>query len=285
MGFSPDGWRTGATRRQTANCYPGVNARRIIVMHYTAGYQASSAVNTFLDTEASKPSSAHFVVEADGEVTQMVSTDDGAWHAGGGEYRQKGRVNEFSIGVEIVNPGYHFRSPDGGFLNWRRQPVPAERLSPFLPMIEAADPWVGSAPVWWPSFPEAQLSAVEDLTQDLLETYSSITDIVGHRDIDHLRRLKVDPGPAFPLRRFRALLDRRDDPDRAGLAARVSTLGGALNVRGGPGSTFDTLDWGPLQNGAMVEVLEERGEWSLVASTEGGHRREGWAYARYLAPR
>lgn len=280
MAFGADGWSSRAARRASANLYKGINSRELIVMHYTAGYTAESAISTFVNGTAS---SAHFVVGADGAVTQLVSTRDGAWHAGFGEYLGRPKVNTFSIGIEIVNPGYHFRNPAGGFLNWQRKPVSAALLSPFGDMVEARDPWVGSAPAFWPSYPDAQLDAIEDLTRDLLDAYPSIVDIVGHRDVDGLRRLKVDPGPAFPMRRFRMLLDRRDDAPVAGQPMRVSTGGSTLNVRGGPGVGFETLRWGPLPNGAAVLVHERRQDWSLISRPGSDGAGEGWVASRYLA--
>ncbi len=43
----------------------------------------------------------------------------------------------------------------------------------------------------------------------------------------------------------------------------------ALNVRGGPGTEFDTLNWGPLQRGAMVEVLAWDGRWAKISTDHG----------------
>ncbi|RRR85370.1 N-acetylmuramoyl-L-alanine amidase [Streptomyces sp. RP5T] len=62
-----------------------------IVIHDTES-TASSAINSF--QKSSTYASAHYVVGADGSVTQMVPTKDIAWHAGN-KY-----VNDHSIGVE-----------------------------------------------------------------------------------------------------------------------------------------------------------------------------------------
>ena len=49
------------------------------------------------------------------------------------------------------------------------------------------------------------------VSPNILKTLESRgwVDIVGHRDVDTTRRLKVDPGPAFPMARMRRLLARR----------------------------------------------------------------------------
>ena len=280
MKFDAAGWLDDAVRVASPNFYPGANAREIIVMHYTASYEAASAISTF---KKSGGASAHFVVGTDGSITQMVSTNDGAWHAGFGLYDGRAKVNTFSIGIEIVNPGYHFLSTDGTYLNWQHKPVTAARLAPFPGMLEAKDPWVGSAKAFWPLYPEAQLQAVETLTRALLKAYKSIVDIVGHRDVDTVRKIKVDPGPAFPMRRFRKLVDHRSDEIEI-VTFVVKSSSGTLNVRGGPGTSFEPLSWGPLRNGQQVERLEARGEWYRVRRWIEGAANEGWAYAPYLAP-
>ncbi|MFF7550860.1 N-acetylmuramoyl-L-alanine amidase [Streptomyces canus] len=62
-----------------------------IVIHDTES-TASAAINAF--QKPSSYASAHYVVGADGSVTQMVPTKDVAWHAGN-KY-----VNDHSIGIE-----------------------------------------------------------------------------------------------------------------------------------------------------------------------------------------
>jgi N-acetylmuramoyl-L-alanine amidase len=284
MTFDKKGWLGGVNHQPTKNFSKAKNPKEIIVMHYTAGYKANSAINHFLNVNAPKKASAHFVVETNGQVTQMVSTDYCAWHAGGGYYHGRPQVNMFSIGIEIVNPGYHYRKPDGSYLNWAKKPVSSAALAPFPGMTEAVEPWAGSAKLSWPNFPEAQLDAVEDLTRSLLTAYSSLEDIVGHRDVDVVRKLKVDPGPAFPMRRFRLLLDDRADllpqpsqPPAGGTGVAgpgrtycVNLPNDTLNVRGGPGDAFETLSWGRSPTATRSSALRCRavGTGSGVGSTE-----------------
>ncbi|MFC7379729.1 N-acetylmuramoyl-L-alanine amidase [Brevundimonas sp. GCM10030266] len=282
MKFDKDGRLNTAAWVASPNFYTAPNPREIIVMHYTAGYSAASAINTF-KAKTSK-ASAHFVVEVDGAITQMVSTNHAAWHAGGAVYEGRGSVNSFSIGIEIVNPGYHFSNGAGGYLNWQRKPVSATLLKPFPGMTEAHDPWAGSAKLFWPNYPETQLAAVEALTRALLKAYPSIRDVVGHRDVDTVRRLKVDPGPAFPLRRYRLLTDIRSDETPAPLTMRVRADDGVLNVRGGPGTSFGLMGWGPLRNGDEVQVLERTDSWYRIQRWFQGAARQGWVFARYLEP-
>ena len=43
----------------------------------------------------------------------------------------------------------------------------------------------------------------------------------------------------------------------------------ALNVRGGPGTQFERLGWGPLSRGTKVEVLAWEGDWAKIATNQG----------------
>lgn len=45
--------------------------------------------------------SAHFLIERDGQLTQFVSCNDRAWHAGQSSFEQRTRCNDFSIGIEL----------------------------------------------------------------------------------------------------------------------------------------------------------------------------------------
>lgn len=75
-----------------------------IVLHHTAGVSLWSTVSWFA-TDKSQVS-AHFCVGRDGSIVQFLSTYDRAWHAGVSldAFGRKG-VNDFSVGIEIVNKG------------------------------------------------------------------------------------------------------------------------------------------------------------------------------------
>lgn len=284
MRFDKQGWATsGVTKKPTNSFYDRTNTQHIIVMHYTAGYTADSAVRTF-ESQKKPRSSAHFVIGTDGEIIQMVATKAVAFHAGGGSYRGKRPVNNLSIGIEIVNPGYHFSDGDGGYLNWARKPVRAERLEPFPGMTEAYDDWVGRK-AFWPDYPLAQLDAVEDLCRGLIAQYGSIIDIVGHKDVDGIRRIKVDPGPAFPMLRFRKLLSEREENEDEPVYLAEVAHADTLNVRGGPGTRYEKLDWGPLRKGQEVQVIGCQGDWDNIRRWIDGTKHDGWSHSRYLEPK
>lgn len=45
--------------------------------------------------------SSHLLIERDGELTQFVSFDDRAWHAGASCFKGRAECNDFSIGIEL----------------------------------------------------------------------------------------------------------------------------------------------------------------------------------------
>jgi len=72
-----------------------------IILHATATDTAQEAINTFLEPKSHV--SAHFIVDRNGAVTQMVPVGKRAWHAGISQLGGRAHVNDFSIGIEIVN--------------------------------------------------------------------------------------------------------------------------------------------------------------------------------------
>ncbi|MHB8637848.1 MAG: N-acetylmuramoyl-L-alanine amidase [Fimbriimonadaceae bacterium] len=73
-----------------------------VVIHDTAIPTLEETALAFF-REASQVS-AHFTIGKDGSIVQSVSTFDRAWHAGvSRDWRGRDNVNNFSIGVELVN--------------------------------------------------------------------------------------------------------------------------------------------------------------------------------------
>jgi len=75
-----------------------------IVLHHTVFSTLEETTRWFLDP--SSLVSAHFTVGRDGSVVQHVSCFRKAWHAGNScDCNGRMNVNEFSIGIELVNIG------------------------------------------------------------------------------------------------------------------------------------------------------------------------------------
>ena len=77
-----------------------------VIIHYTDMPNSNDALQRMCDP-ASKVS-AHYLVDDNGTIYQLVEDTNRAWHAGISEWRGKSNVNHFSIGIELQNPGHVF---------------------------------------------------------------------------------------------------------------------------------------------------------------------------------
>lgn len=236
----------------------------ILVMHYTATLAGAPVVAAFAAPSAA--ASVHLVLDVDGSFTQMVPFDQRAAHAGVSSWKGRPACNHFSIGIEVVNPGPLYQTEDGYVETIRRRPWQGE--------VVHAKHKNGSAFIHWAAYSAEQVDALAEVTRLLVATYS-LVDVVGHDDV--APRRKIDPGPAFPLQTFRALLGERDQD--GGDESVTTTM---LNVRAGPGVHHPTVTGSPLAKGSVVEVVEVDGNWSLVRTPDAA--TEGWVFSRYLAP-
>jgi len=78
----------------------------MVVLHYTGMPTGAEALARMLDPEAEV--SAHYMIDEDGTVFQLVDEDMRAWHAGRSYWRGITDVNSASVGIELVNPGHEF---------------------------------------------------------------------------------------------------------------------------------------------------------------------------------
>ena len=72
-----------------------------VVIHATATSGLESPKEWLCDPASQV--SAHFLLDVDGTIYQLVDENDIAWHAGVSEWGGKQNVNDFSIGIELVN--------------------------------------------------------------------------------------------------------------------------------------------------------------------------------------
>jgi N-acetylmuramoyl-L-alanine amidase len=133
-----------------------------LVLHYTGMKTAQAAIDLLCSPAAEV--SAHYVVDEDGAITQLVHEHHRAWHAGISSWRGKSGLNDASIGIEIVNPGHEWG---------------------------------------YRAFPEPQIQAVIGLCHGILSRHPiPAHNIVAHSDIAPNR--KRDPGELFPWPRLAA---------------------------------------------------------------------------------
>jgi len=80
---------------------PDSNNITTIVVHATANSTLIGVVSWFQNPTAYV--SAHYVIGKDGRIVQMVKDEDRAWHAGKSEWRGVPNVNDYGLGIELVN--------------------------------------------------------------------------------------------------------------------------------------------------------------------------------------
>lgn len=83
--------------------FRAVKSRKIwaVIIHSTATSGIKSPLE-WLTSEASKVS-AHYLIDRDGDIFQLVDELHVAWHAGTSSWAGAENVNNFSIGIELVN--------------------------------------------------------------------------------------------------------------------------------------------------------------------------------------
>lgn len=243
----------------------GTITPRFIVMHYTAGWTAHSAISTLINP-ASK-ASAHVVVDLNGMITQLVPFNRKAWHAGPSRHAGFFGLNTSSIGIEIVNIGFLKKVGQNQFMDDYGAVHTAERGHlRGVPLIESKHARVGGGTYYWPAYTTAQLDAVEILTKALTLRYG-ILDILSHEEID-TRGWKTDPGPAFPMERFRSLTRERGNDEEVFVVTASS-----LNIRSGPGVGFSRA--GSLKSGDRVSGMDRIGDWLRIST-------DGWVHSGFL---
>jgi len=132
----------------------------IILLHYT-GMRDAEAAARWLANPASNVS-AHYLIDEDGTIIQMVSESQRAWHAGESFWSGERDINSVSIGIEIHNAGHD----------------------------APADP---------PPYPRTQMKAVAALCHDIATRWTvPRRRVLGHSDV--APRRKVDPGEHFDWR-------------------------------------------------------------------------------------
>jgi N-acetylmuramoyl-L-alanine amidase len=133
-----------------------------IILHYTGMPTGAAALVRLCDPASGV--SAHYVVEEDGRIFQLVPEARRAWHAGESFWGGETDMNSASVGIEIVNGGHDFGTP---------------------------------------LYPDAQIDAVIALCRDIERRHKiKPARILAHSDIAPGR--KADPGEHFPWAKLAA---------------------------------------------------------------------------------
>lgn len=133
----------------------GQNAPDMIILHYTDTPTAFEALTILQNPE--NEVSAHYLVDEDGTIYQLVDEEKRAWHAGQSYWEGKTDINSHSIGIEIQNPGHGHG---------------------------------------YRAFPPEQMEAVAALCHEIMKRHNiPAANVIGHSDIAPGR--KRDPGELF----------------------------------------------------------------------------------------
>jgi N-acetylmuramoyl-L-alanine amidase len=240
-----------------ANAFGGEMVPTLACLHDTAGrLEKGSSVAWFCSKDCN--TSAHVVIERDGSITQQVPFNRKAWHAGASSYQGKLHCNNFSIGIEIVNPGKLTKDGDKAKA-WFGQSWPTSQLE-----YKVTDEHgVG----WWMDYTPEQIAAVTELCKALAAAYP-ISDITTHWAITPGR--KVDTNPLFPLERVKRevfaaatsdepLIKPDPGPLKGSRIVATSSAGETVAVAGGVGgiglSIADALGYG----GQILPLIKSYG--------------------------
>jgi N-acetylmuramoyl-L-alanine amidase len=165
-----------------------------LLVHYTAGTTLDGALSWFMNPATQ--ASSHVVIGRDGRIVQLVAFNKKAWHAGESHWGNLHAMNQYAIGIELVNAGKLRNRPDGKWVNWANTIIPDNEVSIAVHKDE-------STQAGWHEYTEAQISAATRVATLLNATYA-FTDVLGHEDVSPGR--KTDPGPLFPMNSFRSLV-------------------------------------------------------------------------------
>lgn len=144
---------------------PNFNERKaspldMLIIHYTGMKSGEEALQRMCDPDAEV--SAHYMIEEDGRIYQLVEEGMRAWHAGKSYWDGRNDINSHSIGIELVNPGHEWGYRD---------------------------------------FSEIQISRLIELIQDIKTRHAIRAEyVLGHSDVAPER--KLDPGELFPWDRL-----------------------------------------------------------------------------------
>ena len=141
---------------------PKRNKKKItfIILHYTGMKKETQSIKRLCDFKSKV--SSHYFVKNNGEVLNLIPDLYTAWHAGVSNWKKFKSLNNYSIGIEISNPGHDYG---------------------------------------YKKFSSKQILSIIKLLRFLIRKYKiKKQNILGHSDIAPNR--KKDPGEKFPWNRL-----------------------------------------------------------------------------------
>lgn len=270
---------------------------RFIVIHYTAGLSYEGDLRTL--TTSDRAASAHIVLGQDGKVGQIEDFRTNLWHAGKSKWGNLTMLNQYSVGIEVVCPGW---------VNFVREQNGVKYFEQYGRTFSDQDYRFvrgphpnGGPPMWWMQFSDAQMEALEGICAALKRQYRTIERVLGHDDISPGR--KIDPGLCMPRSFFDVLNGRggitpvdfdgsaeidfgQDGVEDSEPATeepyfdyRIATPKG-LNLRDQPDMMGGIIQLVP--DGVQVSVISHHGDWWKIETEDG---KIGYAVSRFLQKR
>jgi N-acetylmuramoyl-L-alanine amidase len=149
--------------KTTLNYSPSFNPQKrpvkqikFLIFHYTGMKKESDAINRLTDIQSEV--SSHYFIKKNGEIVTLVPNLYIAWHAGRSSWKNYTALNNYSVGIEISNPGHQYN---------------------------------------YKNFSKKQIVSILRLSKFLIKKYKiNQKNILGHSDIAPER--KMDPGEKFP---------------------------------------------------------------------------------------
>ena len=89
---------------------------KFVIIHYTGMQSEIESIKRLKDPKYKV--SCHYIINRKGDVTQMVREENIAWHAGKSKWKKFKNLNNYSIGIELVNKGHQF-----GYQNFTHQQI------------------------------------------------------------------------------------------------------------------------------------------------------------------
>ena len=133
---------------------------KFVIIHYTGMQSEIESINRLKNPKYKV--SCHYLINRKGKVIQMVKDKKIAWHAGKSRWKKFVNLNNFSLGIELVNKGHKL-----GYQN----------------------------------FTKNQIRSVLILCKFLKKKYKiKKENFLGHSDVAPLR--KEDPGEKFPWKKL-----------------------------------------------------------------------------------
>lgn len=138
--------------------------QKFLIMHYTALHNERS-----IQVLTEQAVSSHYLIQDydNDQIHILVGENERSWHAGVSYWMGRTNINDSSIGIEIVNPGYTKRNGE----------------------------------MWFYPFTEVQFKKIASLADNIIKRYGiDPTYVLGHSDVAPQR--KEDPGAFFPWKRL-----------------------------------------------------------------------------------